>query len=143
MSNATSESNKAATREFLERAFNQGDLSAIDEYQAQDGVDHQEPAGTDLRSHLRAVITELRTAFPDLHFEIDDVLAEGETVAFRSTMTGTHQGPFRGMPPTGKSIRVAHMHFLRIVDGQTKDLWHVWDLLGMLQQLGAMPAPQR
>src|SRR5260370_39883767 len=68
----------------------------------------------------------LRSAFPDLHFEIHDMLAEGELVAFRSTMTGTHRGPFQGLAPTGKSLSVAHMHFVRVVAGKTSDLWHVW-----------------
>ena len=84
----------------------------------------------------------LRTAFPDLHFEIHDMLAEGELVAFRSTMTGTHRGPFQGLPPTGKSISVAHMHFVRVVEGKTSDLWHVWDTAGLMRQLGTAAAPQ-
>lgn len=140
----TPEANEEAVRQFMERGFNQGDLSVVDEQCAVDGVDHQEPPGTDYRQHLKAVIGEMRAAFPDLHFEIHQILSEGDTVAFRSTMTGTHQGMFRGAPPTGKQISVAHMHFVRFDEnGQSRDLWHVWDLLGMLRQLGALPVPQR
>ncbi len=112
----TSESNERIAREVLERGFNQGDLAAVDQHCAADGVDHQEPPGTDFRRHLKAVIGELRAAFPDLHFEIHQMMSEGDTVAFRSTMTGTHQGTFRGAPPTGKQISVAHMHFIRFDD---------------------------
>jgi len=85
----------------------------------------------------------LRTAFPDLHFEIHEMLAERDLVAFRSTMTGTNRGSFQGRPPTGKQVSVAHMHFVRLVDGKTTDLWHVWDTAGLMRQLGAVaPQPQ-
>jgi predicted ester cyclase len=132
----------------MERAFNEGDLSTIDMYNAPDGIDHQEPPGTDFIAHLKEVVTGLRTAFPDLHFEIHDMLAEGDMVAFRSTMTGTHSGlfnvgPGRPIPATGRQISVPHMHFVRIVDGKTTDLWHVWNIPMMMQQLGAVPAPQQ
>jgi predicted ester cyclase len=100
----TSETNKALTRHFMERAFNEGDLTIVDEALVPDGIDHQEPLGTNFARHLKEVITMLRTAFPDLHFEIHEMLAEGELVAFRSTMTGTHRGPFQGLSPTSKQI---------------------------------------
>lgn len=135
--------NQAMVRDFMERAFNQGDLSVIDEYQAVDSVDHQEPLGTDFNTHLKEVVTWLRTAFPDLHFEIHDFLAEGDLVAFRATMTGTHRGPLqvgpgRQIPATGHSVSVPHMYIMRIDDGKTRDLWHMWDRPMMLQQLGIM-----
>jgi steroid delta-isomerase-like uncharacterized protein len=134
------ETNKAFVRHFLEHAFNEGDLTIVDETHAPGAIDHQEPAGTDFATHLKAVITMLRTAFPDLHFEIHEMLAEGEIVAFRSTMTGTHLGPFQGLPPTGQPISVAHMHFVRLLDGKTTDLWHVWDVAGLMRQLGMASA---
>jgi steroid delta-isomerase-like uncharacterized protein len=136
----TPETNKALVRQFMERAFNEGDLTIVDAALTQDGIDHQEPLGTNFATHLKAVITMLRTAFPDLHFEIHDMLAEGELVAFRSTMTGTHRGPFQGLPPTGKPISVAHMHFVHLVEGKTSDLWHVWDTAGLMRQLGTAAA---
>jgi steroid delta-isomerase-like uncharacterized protein len=138
----TTETNKALTRQFMERAFNEGNLAIVDEALAQDGIDHQEPLGTNFVTHLKEVITMLRTAFPDLHFEIHAMLAEGELVAFRSTMTGTHRGPFQGLLPTGKQISVAHMHFVRFVNGKTSDLWHVWDMAGLMRQLGTVAAPR-
>lgn len=142
----TTEDNKRTVREFMERAFNEGDLAAVDEHLASTGVDYQEPSGTDFRAHLKQVITGLRTAFPDLHFELHEMLAEGDIVAFRSTMTGTHRGPLRLGPgpqvaATGRSISIAHMHFVRVVDGQGQGLWHLWDTPGMLRQLGVMREP--
>jgi steroid delta-isomerase-like uncharacterized protein len=136
----TTETNKFLARQFMERAFNEGDLTIVDEALAQDGIDHQEPLGTNFAAHLKEVITMLRTAFPDLHFEIHAMLAEGELVAFRSTMTGTHRGPFQGLLPTGKQISVAHMHFVRFVNGKTSDLWHVWDMASLMRQLGTVAA---
>jgi len=134
--------NKAAILQFMDRAFNRGDLAAVDEHLAPAAIDHQEPDGVDFGTHLKQVITGLRSAFPDLHFEIHDVLAEGDIVAFRSTMTGTHLGPLHfgpasPIPPTGQRISVAHMHFVRVVEGKGQDLWHLWDTPALMQQLGA------
>jgi steroid delta-isomerase-like uncharacterized protein len=136
----TIETNKALVRHFMERAFNEGNLAIVDETLAPDAVDHQEPPGTNFAAHLKVVITMLRTAFPDLRFEIHEMLAERDIVAFRSTMTGTHLGPFQGLPPTGKPVSVAHMHFVRLLDGKTTDLWHVWDVAGLMRQLGVVPS---
>lgn len=137
------EDNKQIVREFMEQAFNQGDLGAVDEHLRSNSIDHQEPAGTDFTIHLKQAITMLRTAFPDLHFEIHDILAEGEIVAFRSTMTGTHQGAFQGIPPTGKKVSVAHMHFVHLVDGKGVDLWHLWDTPNLMRQLEVTPEQHR
>lgn len=136
---------KARTLEGFERMFNQGDLSHTAEAHDSGGVDHQEPLGTDFPEHLQEVVTTLRTGFPDLHFEIHDVVQEGKIVATRSTMTGTHLGPLAlgplaGIEPKGAKIAVPHMHFFRYENGRVADLWHVWDTLGLMRQLGA-PAP--
>jgi steroid delta-isomerase-like uncharacterized protein len=126
--------------------FNRGDLDYVALAAASDAIDHQEPAGTDLVSHLKDVISTLRTAFPDLRFEVHEIVGEGQVVACRSTMSGTHQGPLRigpmaGLPVTGASIEVPHMHFFRYDEaGSLSDLWHVWDTLSLARQLGA-PAP--
>jgi predicted ester cyclase len=74
------------------------------------------------------------------------MLAEGDMVASRSTTTGTHEGrfeigPFRDIPPTGRRVEVAHMHFFRWVDGNNTDLWRVWDTSILMRQLGAGPQP--
>ena len=136
---------KARTLEGFERMFNQGDLAYVDEVIDSMGTDHQEPLGTDFVVHLKEVITAMREAFPDLRFEVHEVLAEGDIVATRSTMTGTHRGrfmigPLAALPPTGKQIAVPHMHFFRYEDGRVVDLWHVWDVTTLMRQLGA-PAP--
>jgi predicted ester cyclase len=84
----------------------------------------------------------LRTAFPDLRFTIEELVAEGDIVAGRLTMTGTHEGPLMGMPPpTGLAVRQDHMHFVRYRDGRAIEHWGVRDDLGMMQQLGVIPEP--
>jgi steroid delta-isomerase-like uncharacterized protein len=137
---------KAITLEGFERMFNDGDLDFVDEAIAPDAVDHQESEGTDFAAHLKDVIAVLRAAFADLHFEIHEILAEGDIVACRSTMTGTHTaplqiGPMAGLPISGLRIDVPHMHFFRYDEhGRCTDLWHVWNTLLLARQLGA-PAP--
>jgi steroid delta-isomerase-like uncharacterized protein len=136
------EANKAIARETAERLFNQGDLGAADELITADAIDHCEPPGTDCRQHFRQVVTMLRSAFPDLRIEIADIVAEGDSVAMRLTMSGTHRGPFMGIPPTGRQFAVEQMRIIRLRDGKMTDSWAVIDWLGWRQQLGAMPQPQ-
>jgi steroid delta-isomerase-like uncharacterized protein len=136
---------KAITLAGFERMFNQGDLAFVDEAIDPGGTDHQEALGTDFVVHLKDVITAMRDAFPDLHFEVHEAIAEGDIVATRSTMTGTHQarfalGPLAALPPTGRRVEVPHMHFFRYREGRVVDLWHVWDVPKLMRQLGA-PAP--
>lgn len=131
----------------LERGFNQGDLSVWDEVVAARSVDHQEAPGTDFRAHLKEVVTLMRNAFPDLHFEVHHALSEGDIVAFHSTMTGTHLGPFnvgpfRTITPSGKRVSVRHMHFLRWENGKNTDLWHLWDTASLMRQLGPASIPE-
>jgi steroid delta-isomerase-like uncharacterized protein len=138
----STERNKAVARESAQRLFGEGDLGAADEFITADAVDHCEPPGTDCRQHFRQVVTMLRSAFPDLHMEIADMIAEGDSVAVRIIMTGTHQGMFMGSPPTGRPFAVEQMRFMRFRDGQMTDSWAVIDWLGWRQQLGLMPQAQ-
>ena len=137
---------KVLTHEGFERMFNAGDLDFVENAVAPGAIDHQEPAGTDVIAHLKHVIASLRTAFPDLHFEVHSMVAEGNVVATRSTMTGTHQGPLHmgplaNLPVTGAQVDVPHMHFFHYdEDGLLTDLWHVWSPIALARQLGA-PAP--
>ncbi|MBE2184244.1 MAG: ester cyclase [Anaerolineae bacterium] len=142
-----SQSNETLVCAFMERIFDQGDLSAVDEFNAADGIDYQEPPGTDFIAHLKQVVVGMRTAFPDIHFEIHELLVQGDMVERNATMTGTHTGTFslmpgHSLPPTGRKVSVPHMHFMRILDGKTTDLWHLWNVPMMMQQLGTAATPQ-
>ena len=137
------EENKAHYRRTFEEVFSQGNLAIVDDLIAPDFLNYEVPPGRNNRGpeSMRQVVTMLRTAFPDLHFTIEDLVAEGETVAGRVTMSGTHQGPFQGIPPTGRSFQQAHMHFVRFRDGLAIEHRAVRDDLGMMRQLGVIPMP--
>jgi steroid delta-isomerase-like uncharacterized protein len=133
---------KDLTLAGFERMFNQGDLGYADETLGGEAVDHQEAPGTEFRAHLKQVVTAMRTAFPDLRFEVHEMIREGDVVACRSTMTGTHRAPlaigaFAAVPPAGAAVAVPHMHFFRYEGTQVADLWHVWDTGILMRQLRA------
>jgi len=137
------EENKAHYRRTFEEVFNQGNLALVDELVAPDFLDHEVPPGMNNRGpdSTRQLVTMLRTAFPDLHFTIEDLVAEGDTVAGRVTMSGTHLSPFQGIPPTGRSFQQAQMYFVRFRDGKAIEHRAVRDELGMMRQLGVLPSP--
>jgi predicted ester cyclase len=85
----------------------------------------------------KAAMGEFLTAFPDGHFAVDDVLADGDRVAIRHTFRGTHQGVFLGIAPTGRRVSVAAMVLYRVIGAQIAESWWTADLLGLLRQLGA------
>ena len=136
------EENKALFRRTYEELLNRADLDVADELVAPEFVNHEAPPGSDRGPEsMRGLATMLRTAFPDLHFEIEELVAEGDVVVGRLTMSGTHEGPLMGTPPTGHSVRQDHMHFVRFRDGKAVEHWGVRDDLGMMQQLGVIPEP--
>jgi predicted ester cyclase len=90
---------------------------------------------------IKEVLPMFRTAFPDFSMSVYDLIAEGDQVAYRITWTATHQGELMGIPPTNKRITVTETHIDRIVDGKIVEHAGDWDQLGVLQQVGAVPAP--
>jgi steroid delta-isomerase-like uncharacterized protein len=134
------EANKAVIGRFFEDIFNQGHLDVADEIVATNYINHNPaPGETPGVAGLKQFVTSIRTAFPNLHFTIDDLLAEGDKVTTRWTVTGTHQSEFAGIPATGKPVTVAAINIHRIVDGKVQEGWLNWDALGMMQQLGVIP----
>ncbi len=135
----SAEENKAAVQRFGEEAFNNGDLSSSEELIADDIVDHDPaPGQAPGREGIEQFVTTMRSAFPDLQTTIDEIIAEGDYVAFRYTIEGTHQGEFMGVAPTGNRVSVTAMEMLRFADGKMVDRWGNTDQLGLLQQLGAI-----
>jgi steroid delta-isomerase-like uncharacterized protein len=88
-----------------------------------------------------AIIQMMRSGFPDIQWTLDEMVAEDDTVAARYTMRGTHEGSFFGVPPTGKTIAVQSMAFYRLSGGQFIEENGLPDMLGLLQQIGALPTP--
>jgi len=135
----STEENKANSRRLVER-INQGDLTVIDELCAPNHVSHNPPNTTHGSEEYKQSFALLLTAFPDLHFTIEDQLAEGDKVATRLTWTGTHKGAFRGIPPTGKHVTMTGMTISHWVGGKSDEVWANSDSLGLLQQLGVIPS---
>ena len=135
----SAEENKAAVQRFGEEAFNNGNLESSEELIADDIVDHDPaPGQAPGREGIEEFVTMMRSAFPDLQTTIDEIIAEGDYVAFRYKIEGTHQGEFMGIAPTGNRVSVTAMEMLRFADGKMVDRWGNTDQLGMLQQLGAI-----
>jgi predicted ester cyclase len=121
-----------------EEAWNQGRLEAVDESIAPSAVDRHDHNQADFRSHLKAVIGEFRTGFPDLRAEVEDIVAEGDRVAMRVSLTGTHLGPFFGVAPTDRSIQLEQFHFLQVNDsGQAVRHWANTGVEELFRQLAA------
>jgi len=137
----STEQNKAMDRRVYEEVWNGGNLAVIDELVAANYVDHdQEPTGAlEGLEGLKQSVTMYRTAFPDVHFTVEDQIAEGDRVVTRWTARGTHQDAFMGIPPTGKQAMVTGISITRVASGKVVEGWTNFDALGLLHQLGAVP----
>lgn len=136
----------AAMRRFaaerVEALFNRGELDRVEEFVTPDFVNHEAWPGEDPGFEgFRLRLRRLHEAITGLHMEVHELVAEGDLVAYRATLSGTHTGALLGIPPTGRAFRVQHMHMLRMRDGRACEHWATRDDLGMLQQLGIIPAP--
>ena len=133
----------AATMRRLYELISAGDIDGFGEHVADDFVEHEETPGFE---RSKAGVVEMfhmyLAAFPDLRMEAEDVLVDGDKVVARVRTTGTHQGEFMGMPATGKRVDVQLIDIIRFGDdGLAHEHWGIFDALGMMQQLGAIPAP--
>ena len=130
------EQNKQSVRRLFE-TFNQGDLDTVDELVGPGYVGAQGERGPE---GFKVVVRGLRTAFPDLHYTIDEIVAEGDRVAVRWHWTGTHQGPFRVFPATGRSVSNSGAGIFQVSGGKIVAATLETDRLGFLEQIGAVPA---
>jgi len=137
MSNAE---NIAIVRQLL-NAVSSEDHAALERLVAPTWVNH-DPSLPPMQGHegIRQLSGMFHTAFPDVRMEFEDVLADGDKVAARFCMTGTNTGSFMGMPPSGKSINVTATGIFRLRDGKVTDNWVNLDVMGLMQQVGAIPA---
>ena len=114
------ERNKAAFQQMYAELFNQGKLSLAEELFAADFIDHEVPPDWPNRGpeSVRQLIIMFHNAFPDVSFHVEELIAEGETVAGRVTWSGTHRGNWVGIAPTGRSVQQKQMHFMHFRNGQ-------------------------
>lgn len=138
----STETNKAVVRRIFEEGFNQNKPSVWDELIAPTYVNHDLPAPAPGSEGFKIVAGMFTAAFPDLHVTLEDELAEGDRVATRGYFTGTHKGTFQGIPPTGKPIKVPYIDIWRLENGKAVENWVQMDQMGLMQQLGVIPAPQ-
>jgi predicted ester cyclase len=130
---------KALVRDYIEEMWNQGNLSRADDLLAAHYRRYTVPTAAPLsRDAQKQRIAALRAAFPDMHVTIEDLLVEGDRVACRVSVHGTHQGVFQGIAPTGKQVVVAALDLVRIENGKLVEHWGGPDLFSLLQQLGAV-----
>jgi len=129
------EANKALVRRYVE-LYNTGNVALADEVIAPDFVDYTHPELRPGPEDVKNEVASFRAAFPDAPITIEDIIGEGDTVAFRFVLRGTHQGMFAGLPATGKEVTLTGMDFIRIAGGKLVELWSNQDTLGWLQQLG-------
>lgn len=138
------EQNKTTVRRFYEEMLSGHNLGVAADLFTADFIDH-DPEDPDGRlsgvDGAREEVGVYIAAFPDMEVRVDDIFGEGDRVVVRGTLRGTHRGAFAGIPPTGKAVTVGAMQTFRMVDGKIAEAWLSIDRLGMLQQLGVMPAP--
>ena len=137
---STTERNKALSRRWFEEVWNQRREATIDELMAPNGVAHGlAPDGSGPRhgpAAFRVFWNQFCGAFPDLHITVEDVIAEGDTVAVRIQFTGTHRGPHLGAPPTGKPITATGITICRWQNGQIVEGWNEFDALRVFLEAG-------
>ena len=135
-----SEQSRELMRRITKEIWDDGRLDLIDEYIAEDLIDHIEDPTLQGkgRERYRETAMRMRTAFPDFRNPLDLIVAEGDIAVSYGRNTGTNTGEFMGMPPTGKSINVLSVGVLRFKDGQAVERWGFSDALGMMHQLGLL-----
>lgn len=133
------EANKQLAQQTYATLFNTGNLAIADELVSADFINHDAPPHVPGGPEgLRQIVVMLRTAFPDLRYEIKEMIGEGDWVAARTILYGTHSGPFFGIAPTGREVAQEQIHLIRFANGKAVEHRAVRDDLGMMQQLGVV-----
>jgi predicted ester cyclase len=143
MSTAQETSNKATIRRLHDAIKGGAELisQTIDEIVEPDVLFHEPvPTGATGAQALKQVWPVLLHAFPDLDVKIEDLIEEGDKVVSRNTVSGTHQGEYMGLPPTGKSVTYNEIFICRFVNGRIAEIWGVVDIFSQMKQLDMVPA---
>jgi steroid delta-isomerase-like uncharacterized protein len=139
--------NKEVMRQFI-KGLNEvgGDAAKMrslhNKYFASGFVYYNPSSGNMNRKQAQQFLVDVVTSMPNFHYSIDEMVAEGDRVVVRYTAQGTHKGMFMGVPATGKKIVVEGVEIDRIVGGKVTGAWEIYDTLGMMTQLGVIPAPK-
>ncbi|TME84817.1 MAG: ester cyclase [Chloroflexi bacterium] len=145
-----SEANKALVLRHFEEIFNRQDLAVCDEIMADEFVEHgvapfaeAEPGNVNGPRAMRSTAEWLLAQFPDLHFTVEEIVAEGNTVAVRLLGEGTNLGPIGPLPPTGRRFSARSSHWFRVANGKLAEHWATRDDLTAMVQLGIVHRPSR
>lgn len=145
-SSPVSAETKAAARRFydsLNQALETGDFSLLDAVVAEDAVDHNPVPGMKQGlAGIKASFAAGRPAFPDLRFTVEDMIVEGDKVACRIVLRGTHRGPFQGVPASGARVSFTGIDILRFEGGKMAERWGEFDDVSLLRQIGARTLPR-
>jgi steroid delta-isomerase-like uncharacterized protein len=130
-----------AVRRYFGDVWNAGRLEVLDELLTADYVNHtpSTPNPAPGPAGLKPIVAAIRSAFPDLHYSIEDILVDGDEVAARVRVRGTHQGPLFGLPASGKVVDVPQINIEHFAGGRIREHWRVTDELTLMRQLGAVP----
>jgi steroid delta-isomerase-like uncharacterized protein len=142
-SSMSAEETKAIVRRFW-GVWEEGNIDLVDELLAPDYTNHtpatpDQPIGPE---GIKGVVAMFRSAMPDLRVVVEDMIAEGDKVAVRYTLEGTHEGELFGVPPTGRQLSIKSISVERVSNGKIREHWRVTDTLDMMQQLGVIPVPE-
>jgi steroid delta-isomerase-like uncharacterized protein len=139
------EENRALIQRFVEEVFNHGNLDDVDDIYAPDYVGHTagSPEQTLGPEGVREFVELYRSAFPDLHTTIEDIVAEGDKVAYRWTAVGTHRGELLGVAPSNNRVELTGITIERIEGSKIVETYNNFDQLGMMRQIEAIPAPEQ
>ena len=135
--------NKAIIHRYFEEWGNHGDTKAADELIDPNVTLRNPPAVLHSLEDYKRGMAAFHTAFPDLHFTVEDVIAEGDKVVVRWSLRGTHLGDYQGRSPTGMTVTVTGMSLFRLADGKIQEVSVSMDRLGQWQQLGWLPEPAK
>ena|ERR1700682_1982749 len=130
---------------WFDEVWNQGREETVDELFAPDGIGHglgEGIADVNGPAGFKVFLRNMRSAFPDVHIGIEDTIVHESKAVVRVVLEGTHLGEGLGLPPTGRRVSITGVVIVRVAGGQIAEGWNSWDQLGLLRQLGAIPAPE-
>lgn len=134
------EENKDVVRRFIAEVFVAGRQASVEELATDDFTPHSWQSVEPGRENLRAAVERVSAGLSEVSMTIEDMIAEGDRVAVRLTAHAVHDGEFMGLPASGRSYTISETHIFRVRDGRVSEHWRDADMLGLLQQLGALPS---
>ena len=128
--------NEEIVRKWIDEGFSRGQVDLADELLADDIVNHTaQPGQAPGREGVKKAVVALRSAFPDLTIRIADVISQGDSVAVRDEICGTHNAVYNGVQPTGRKVTVGRLSFYKLKDGKISEAWSQLDMAGLMRQL--------